>query len=96
MQLSDSETRLLIILRLIPLVEKRAKSKTIISKTHEGPTLSSARSPHTAPTGRVHCVLYQRTSTVSYARLPNQKIGSMKKPAITLTQPGINNVGTIE
>lgn len=30
---------------------------------------------------------------MSYLSLQNQKPGSMKKPAITLKQPGINNVG---
>lgn len=33
---------------------------------------------------------------MNYLRLQNQKIGSMKKPVITLKQPGINNVGIID
>lgn len=65
MQLSDSETHLLI-LRLIPLVEKRAESKTIFFKTHEGPILPSStitaysyhsQSPLTITLKDMHCQL---------------------------------------
>lgn len=49
-----------------------------------------------ATPGRLHLLLSLRTCNLSYLRLQNQKIDSMKKPTITLKEPRISNVDIIE
>lgn len=92
MQLSDSETYLLLLRSAwLLLLKKELNTKLQFVRHTEAQFFPPERSAPISNPGRLH-FLYLRTCNLNYLSLQNQKIGSMKKPAITLKQPGISNV----